>query len=618
MTCHSEDDPLAVNAKYYSKLLTAAGTMIVKFLSYAGYFRRMRGVVRQLREVDRKLSVLVPDEIEETIDRLRDRTAFLFEGQSLTFGDFDDRANRIADWALKQGLSSGDTVALVAENSPDYIAIWFGLSKVGVSTALINSNLEGQGLAHCINIIDAKAVIAGGEQTAHVEAVLSKLEMNPPLWDMDGRLGSDFEAMLRTCSSERPSRDKRSELGGTDTCIYIFTSGTTGLPKAARISHARFRRAMRLAVAIVDVGPEDIVYNVLPLYHITGGGLGVGATMLGGATMHLRRRFSASAFWDDVADSGATIFVYIGELCRYLINSPEHPKERQHKLKAGMGNGLRGDVWAAFVERFNVPSMREFYGSTEGNVSFVNTDGTIGTIGQSPRLLDSVTGVAFVRFDVDTEEPVRGKNGYCIRCEANEVGEVLGRIKDTGRAVFEGYQDDAATQKKILTNVFKKGDRWFRTGDLMSRDELGYVRFVDRIGDTFRWKGENVSTNEVADVISKFDGVELANVYGVQVPHTEGRAGMAWITTQKPLDYGALAEHLMGALPSYAVPIFIRESQEADTTGTFKFRKVDAVKDGFNPGNISDPLLILDANQRAYKPLTEAVYAQIVSGERRL
>lgn len=595
-----------------------ARSMFSKLANYFRFYRRMKGVTTIMDEVDNAPSVLVSDEAENTVDRDREKLAFIFEGETWTFGEFDARANRVADWALRNNLGVGDTVALIMENCPDYVAIWIGLSKVGVVTALINTNLEGAGLAHCINIVGARTIIASGEQSANAKMILSDLDNETALWDFDNVHGADFKAALEASSEARPDRAGRAALTGTDTCVYIYTSGTTGLPKAAKITHDRLRRAMRMAPILGEITSDDIVYNCLPLYHITAGGMGIGSVLYCGATMHVRRKFSSSSFWNDVNESGATIFVYIGELCRYLANSPGHPKERKHKLRAGVGNGLRSDVWAQFVERFNVPTMRELYGSTEGNVSFLNLDGMVGAVGQSPPILDSVTGVAFVKFDVEVEAPIRNKKGFCQKCKPEEVGEVLGRIDDEGRGAFKGYNDEGATKKKILTDVFKTGDKWFRTGDLMRRDKFGYVYFVDRIGDTFRWKGENVATNEVADVMSRFAGIEMANVYGVEVPKTDGRAGMAAITVQGSVDYAALAQHLLGNLPSYAVPIFIRESKEADTTGTFKFRKVDAVKEGFDPASVADPLWVLDAKQGVYKPLSEQTHQAIVAGEMRL
>ena len=592
--------------------------MFAKLSNYLRFMRRISAFLKMVKAIEKHPNTLLPDEIEATVDAFGDKLAFIFEDEEVTFAEFDARANRVANWALDHRLAPGDTVALVMENGIDFVAIWTGLSKVGVVAALINSNLEGASLAHCINIAGAKAIIASGKQAEHVQDILQDLDGRPVLWDADGRFGSNFAEAIASSSDVRPSRDHRSARAGTDPCIYVYTSGTTGLPKAARMSHARLRRMKRVGILLAEIRPDDVVYNPLPLYHSTGGALGIGAALLGGATVHIRRKFSASEFWDDIAKSDATVFVYIGELCRYLVNTPSHPKERNHNLRAGFGNGLRGDVWNTFVERFQVTSMREFYGSTEGNVSFVNTDGKIGAVGQLPRFMDGAMGVAFVKFDVEAEEPIRDANGFCIKCDAAEVGEVLGEIKGTGRSSFEGYEDKAATEKKILTDVFKKGDRWFRTGDLMTRDDFGYVQFVDRIGDTFRWKGENVATNEVADAIAKFPGIELANVYGVQVPHTEGRAGMAALTVNGTLDHTALARHLLDNLPHYAVPVFVRESKEVDTTGTFKFRKVDAVKAGFDPVAVQDPLWILDAKQGTYTPLTGAMHAAILSGEVRL
>ncbi len=592
--------------------------MLAKLSNHLRFMRRISAFLKMVRALEREPNTLLSDEVEATVDAFGDKTAFLFEGEVVSFTAFDQRANRIANWALANNLGPGDTIALVMENSVDYVAIWIGLSKVGVVTALINSNLEGSSLAHCINVAGARVIIASGKQAASAHEVLQDIKGQPTLWDLDSAVGGDLAAALGSSSDKRPDPRHRSDFGGNDTCVYVYTSGTTGLPKAARMSHARLRRLMRIGVPLAQIKPDDVVYNPLPLYHATGGALGIGPALLLGATVHIRRKFSASEFWDDIAHSKASVFVYIGELCRYLVNAPEHPKERQHNLRVGFGNGLRGDVWKSFIERFQVTSMREFYGSTEGNVSFVNTDGKVGAVGQLPRFMDGVMGVAFVKFDVEEEAPLRNEQGFCIKCAPNETGEVLGEIKGEGRSSFEGYEDKAATEKKILADVFKPGDRWFRTGDLMSRDDYGYVQFVDRIGDTFRWKGENVATNEVADAIARFPGVELANVYGVEVPHAEGRAGMVSLTINSPLDYGELARHLLANLPHYAVPMFVRESQVLDTTGTFKFRKVEAVKAGFDPEFVREPLWVLDAKHGAYAPLTPAKHAEILSGQARL
>lgn len=592
--------------------------MIAKALNYARFFKRLNRVLKLMKGLESDSPVLVPDELEATIDRVGDKTAFIFEGQSTSFKHFEIRSNKIANWALGQGLKAGDTVALVMENCPDYPAVWFGLSKVGVVTALINCNLEGKGLTHCINIVNAKAVIAAGPQAAAVQKLKKDLNESPRLWGFDGHSGEDFEVALEKVSSLRPSRKHRAHLLGKDTCVYIYTSGTTGLPKAAKLVHSRMRRTYRVPIALAGLSETDRVYNVLPLYHMTGGAMAMGSALFAGATTILKRKFSTSEFWSDAADHKATLFVYIGELCRYLLNSESRPKDLEHNLRAGFGNGLRGDVWAGFVERFNVPSMRELYGSTEGNVAFLNLDGKVGAVGQLPRILDRKMGAAFVKFDVEAEMPVRDKNGFCIKCDVDEVGEVIGRISESGRESFQGYHDKKETDKKVLRDVFENGDQWFRTGDLMRRDEMGYVYFVDRIGDTFRWKGENVATNEVGDIVSNFDGVDMANVYGVEVPGCDGRAGMASVILGHDIEFTELATYLKSALPAYAVPLFIRVQQDVDTTGTFKFRKVEAVKEGFDVTKISDPIWFLDPKVKTYGPLSVETFTSICANELRI
>lgn len=588
-----------------------------KLGSYSRFVGKLNGILKLIKGLDSESTILIPDEIENTVDRFPDKTAFIFEGRHLSFAAFEQLANRVANWGLEQDLKQGDAIALVMENCPEYPAIWYGLSKIGVQAALVNSNLEGSGLIHCINIVSSKAVISHGQQAERVAAILSDLDGAPSLWDCDAMHGESFKSVLESGNADRPDPCHRTGQIGSSNCVFIYTSGTTGLPKAAKVTHSRLRRTIRMSTGLAGATQDDIVYNVLPLYHITGGGLGLGATLFTGATSVIRRRFSASEFWDDVVEHKATMFCYIGELCRYLVNSDTHPKERSHALKTGFGNGLRGDVWSEFVDRFNVPKMCELYGSTEGNVSFLNFDGKVGAVGQAPRFLDSLLGAAFVKFDFETEMPVRDKNGFCIKCGVDEVGEVIGRIVDNGRESFEGYQDEAATEKKILRDVFKSGDEWFRTGDLLRRDALGYIYFVDRVGDTFRWKGENVATNEVADAMSKIPGIAMANVYGIEVPGSDGRAGMASVTETEAIDFKALGESLRKVLPAYAVPLFVKVQSEVDTTGTFKFRKVEAVKQGFQLGVSDDPIWFLSPETNVYEPLTQQNYDRIINRDYR-
>lgn len=579
----------------------------------------MRRTLKLIEPLGPEATQLVPDDFEDSVDRHAKNVAIRFQDEIQTYGEFDEASNRVAHWALEQGLKAGDCVALFMENRAEYVSIWFGLSKIGVVSALINNNLSGDALAHCVNIAEATHVIYGAEMDEAIDSVEGKLTGDPQLWTLGGATSNargDLAAALATQPSSRPDRSHREHLRGADLALYVYTSGTTGMPKAARLTHMRVQGMMRSFIAPCRFTPKDRVYITLPLYHGTGGICGVGATLCTGASMILREKFSASQFWDDAVKYQATAFTYIGELCRYLLNTPEHPLERSHRIRTGFGNGLRPEIWEKFFERFNIPHLAEFYGSTEGNVSFVNFDGKVGAVGKIPSLVaNKFEHIQFVKFDIESEEPVRGEDGFCIPCEPNEPGEAIGRIMaEEARTRFEGYNDPEATKKKVLHDVFEKGDMWFRTGDLMRKDEHGYVYFVDRIGDTFRWKGENVSTNEVAEAVSQFDGIETANVYGVPVEGMDGKAGMAAITGKTDLDMGALHASITSALPNYAIPLFIRRAPEAETTGTFKYRKVELVKEGFDPAVVEDPIWFANPETGTYEQLTPEAHEKIVSG----
>lgn len=573
---------------------------------------RMQKLTGSISEADEEL---VADDFETVAEKYAQNVAFYFEGGETTYAELDARANRVARWALDQGLRAGDCVALIMENRPDYLAVWIGLAKVGVVTALVSNSLEGRALAHCVNISGATHVITGSDQDKAIEGAKAQFEASPRLWTLGGTQGEDLDAALAGQNDARLCRAHRAHLRCGDLCLYAYTSGTTGLPKAARLSNARVKMMMRTFIAPNRTTERDRVYVTLPLYHATGGIAAVGQALMSGAGVILRRRFSASAFWDDVAEHGATSFVYIGELCRYLLNQPPHPEERTHQLRNCFGNGLRPEIWDEFRDRFAIPQICEFYSSTEGNVSILSFDGKVGAVGRIPHWLEwAFAHVAFVKFDVETEQPVRGADGFVVRADVDEPGEVLGRIGDNVRTRFDGYNDEIATSRKILRDVFEPGDMWFRTGDLMRKDAQGYVYFVDRIGDTYRWKGENVSTNEVGKVLSRVKGVSLANVYGVPVPGADGKAGMAAVTLKEEVDFNRLYDTLAEDLPPYAIPLFIRVQQSAETTGTFKFRKVDLVKEGFNPNRTDDPVWMLHPEQKEYVPLTEGRYKSLIQG----
>ncbi len=582
------------------------------------FFKGLSRTLKWVKSIAPDSPNLICDDLERAVDEHRDRPAITFEGRTVTYGEMDAIANRYAHWAKGQGITRGQTVALFLPNRLEYLPIWFGLTKVGIATALINNNLTGAALTHCLNISGALHCIVDADTSSAFEAVRGQLARHMNQWTLGPVSGDrrDLTTALKSCSQLRPDRlTARGDLRAKDTALYIYTSGTTGLPKAARINHMRAQLYMRGFAGSTGAEKTDRIYQVLPLYHATGGMCAMGAALLTGGSIVLKKKFSTSHFWSDVAAEGCTMFVYIGELCRYLVNAEPHPEERNHKLRMAFGNGLRGDVWAEMVERFAIPEVLEFYGATEGNVSMFNFDNTVGAIGRIPKWLKKRVNARIVQFDIESEQPIRGMNGLCIECGPGQVGECIGKI-DAGdaRTSFTGYADKAATEKKVLHDVFEKGDAWFRTGDLMRQDADGYIYFVDRIGDTFRWKGENVSTAEVAEQLAQADGVLEANVYGVPVPGQDGKAGMAALTVDETFDIGTLYERVEANMPAYAQPLFLRLQRQIETTGTFKYRKVDLVEDGFDPSRTKDPIYFKSPLKKAYVKLTKATYGKLLEG----
>lgn len=579
---------------------------------------RMLGYVK---DVDPKSDRLLPDDIENSVDEFGSNLAFIEGARSWTYNEFDAYANQVARWALDKGLKPGDSVAIFVRNRLEYVALWFGLTKVGVIPALLNYQLASKALQHCVTISDAKFLIVDHEMSEAYFGAKSKLPADMKALSAFGVVkGLDsFDDAIAAQKTERPSRQHRGAIKAGDQLLKMFTSGTTGLPKAAKVTHVRGQNYMRGFAAGAKCGPEDRMMMVLPMYHATGGLCGVGCALMKGGAVIVRPKFSASKFWEECTEYGATLFMYVGELCRFLLSAPPHAMERSHNIRFIIGNGLRPEVWPGFVSRFNIPNVIEFYGATEGNVSLINVRGRVGAIGRVPGYLKHKFNVDIIEYDVDSGRNPRGRDGLCIRTANDVVGELIGEIKeDDARFRFDGYENKAATEKKILSDVFKPGDRWFRTGDLVRRDKEGYYYFMDRVGDTYRWKAENVATNEVAGVMSAFPGIVQANVYGVAVPGHDGRAGMASLVTDKDIDLKKLFAHVTSELPHYARPVFLRLSTETDTTSTFKFKKTDLVKAGFDPKKISDPLFYAPPKGDDYVPLTPAIVTEIEDGEIRL
>ena len=566
--------------------------------------------------VGRDPTCTLPLVIDEAATRLGASPALLSETETLTFADLSALSRRYAVWALRHGVGKGDVVALMMPNGPQYMAIWLGIVRVGGVVALVNTNLVGASLRHSIETVAPKHIIVGAALLDAIAAIRSGLPASAQVWAHggDGRglpriedaLGNDD---LDGQSYARPSLD--------DKALYIYTSGTTGLPKAAAVSHHRLMQWSLWFAGMMDIVPSDRMYCCLPMYHSIGGVVATGAPLVAGASVFIRERFSASRFWDDIGERDCTLFQYIGELCRYLTAAPPHSRERAHRLRLACGNGLRGDVWEAFQRRFAVPQILEFYAATEGSFSLYNAEGKPGAIGRIPPFLTHRFPVALVKFDVDAGAPARGPDGFCIRCAPDEPGEAIGKIA-AGAGRFEGYTDHEASAKKVLRDVFAAGDAWYRTGDLMRRDRAGFFYFVDRIGDTFRWKGENVSTGEVEEAIAGCPGIAEVVVYGVAVPGAEGRAGMAAIVPSDGFDLAHLRRHLAERLPDYARPVFLRIRDGIALTGTFKPQKQALATDGFDPAATSDELYVDDRAGGTYVPLDPALYRRIQAGEVRL
>ncbi|MGU3536581.1 long-chain-acyl-CoA synthetase [Methylobacterium sp. A54F] len=544
--------------------------------------------------------------------------ALIGEDETLSHADLAGRQNRYARWALAQGLAKGDTVALLMRNRPDYLAVWLGLTRVGLRVALLNTNLRGRGLAHCIAVAEPRLLIAGTDFAEALAGARPHLPAEPALWWHGDGPGAALAEAVAGQDGSPLGTDEAPPVALSDGALLIYTSGTTGLPKAAHVSHHRIMMWTHWFAGLVEPGPGDRMYNCLPLYHSVGGVVAAVSPLLGGGSVVIRERFSARRFWEDVVAYECTLFQYIGELCRYLTLAPPHPMERAHALRLCAGNGLRPDVWERFRDRFGIPRILEFYAATEGTVSLYNVEGRVGAVGRVPSFMAHRSPALLVRHDVETGLPVRDADGLCVPAVRGEAGELVGRLSDKAEHRFEGYTSITESDRKVLRDVRRPGDAYLRTGDLMRQDAAGFFYFVDRIGDTFRWKGENVATTEVAEVLGRCPGVEEASVYGVAVPGCDGRAGMAALTVGAGFDLAVLHGVLREALPPYARPLFLRLCADLARTETFKQRKADLVAEGFDPGRIADPLYLDDPSAGAYRPLEAVLHGAIVAGALRL
>lgn len=562
------------------------------------------------------------DRVEQAAARHGPRVALRFGEQRHTYAALNARANQVAHALHASGVRQGDVVALCIENRPGFFFVWLGVAKLGATVAFINTNLTGRVLAHALAATGASRVVAGAECADR----FADTDLPCWVWPEEAPHAAlsahsahdcpDLAALADQADAGNVPAEWRAGLTAGQPAVYIFTSGTTGLPKAAIISHGRWLLTGDVMQETMDVGPDDCFYCFLPLYH-GAASLSVCATAFAaGAAVVLRRKFSRREFWNDVRRFDVTICQYVGEICRYLLNAPMQPNESVHGMRKMVGAGMSVEIWERFVERFGPIQIYEGWGATEANTNTINVDNRVGSCGRVP--FWDKTNLRIVAYDVEREAHPRGADGWMRLCEAGEVGEAIGRIYDLPDVIagrFEGYTSAEASEKKVLRDVFEAGDAWWSSGDLLKYDQDGYCWFVDRIGDTYRWKSENVSTMEVADSLADLPGLELMTVYGVQVPGTEGRAGMAAVVMQegRAFDAAALFALAEARLPRYAQPLFVRLTPVADLTGTYKLRKVDLQREGFDRALVADPLLVRDLDARSYVPLTDEALARALA-----
>jgi len=557
--------------------------------------------------------------------RLGARPALLFDGGQWTWAEFNSRANRYAAAFKAQGIGHGDVVALFMENRPEFLAVLVALSKLGAVAGLINTNLRERPLRHCVSSTGSRAMVFGAELTDALAGIRDDLPLRDgeDYWCVaDGDDGPpcpnwarDLDAASHMHGDGDPPETGRVRIA--DPVTYIFTSGTTGLPKAAVVSNRRFLAgAVMSQQAGLRCTPRDRLYLCLPLYHGTGLIVGIGAAISSGASTYLRRRFSASKFLEEVRRYDTNCLVYIGELCRYLMNTEARPDDHRNPLERIIGNGLRPDIWRDFKARFGIRRITEFYAASEGNVSFANLLNKDCTIGMT------TARIALVRYDVDGDEIARDAAGRCVEVAPGEPGLLLGQINE--EAVFEGYTSVEATEQKIVRDALEPGDAWFNSGDLLRQVDVGFAlgfphyQFVDRTGDTFRWKSENVSTNEVGEILNGFGQVAQSNVFGVAVPGADGRAGMAAVLLAEgcaELDLDAFSDYVCAQLPVYARPVFLRVQREMAVTGTFKLVKTELRDAGYDPARVEDPLYVLKPGASRYEPLDDEYFARLQSGQ---
>ncbi|XP_033113801.1 very long-chain acyl-CoA synthetase-like [Anneissia japonica] len=586
---------------------------------------------RRLKQfASQKIPRTIVDVFEDHARNTPDKVFIVYQNQNYTYSDVNKKANRVARLAQKMGFKIGDVVALLLSNEPAFIWNLLGFAKLGVRCALLNYNLKAKSLLHCFRVGQARALIVGqGDQLQELtkQILPDLIQSGTSIW-LQGSLDCTLPPMndsimqvdplLENVSDVDLPRDVRQGLNFRDPIVYIYTSGTTGLPKATKLSHYKLLAGGNL-LNFFNFSTNDVIYVTLPLYHISAIFFGLSNTLNKGATMVLRSKFSASTFWDDCRRHNVTIVLYVGELFRYLLARPKEPNDSQNKVRLALGNGLGADIWQEAKERYGIDQIVETYGATESNFGIMNIENKPGSVGCWPPLLRTFCPIELIKYDYETAQPVRDEKGRCIRVSPGEVGLLVCPVNKM--FPVEGYVGNKEqTEKKLIRNVLRKDDIYFNTGDLFIINRDHFLYFKDRLGDTFRWKGENVATTEVAQVINEYEGVLEANVYGVCVTGCCGKAGMAAIImkSQCVINPEKLFHHVTKSLPNYACPRFIRLVTSMEHTCTFKQKKTQLVQEGFDPELVSDPLYFMDDVQQKYVTLDPALYLKITNGGLRL
>ena len=541
--------------------------------------------------------------------------ALFYQDKSWTWQAFNEESNRISNFFLDLGLKRGDTVALMLENCPEYFFFVTGINKIQGISALINFNQRKQALNHSFNVAEPKWIVVDGECLQFFNDIVDTLpHASDQIYVINNPTGikhnyTELSDKLKSISNKNPKNTFDSIL--RETALYIFTSGTTGLPKAVIMQNFRLYTQASILSSIADLKPDDIIYIPTPLYHNVGIGCSWMKANLLGAKVALSNRFSISEFWNDIRKFKATYFMYVGEIPRYLLNQPPSDNDKNHTLKKTLGLGLRKEIWEQFQGRFGVEHIYEFYGSTEGHRPLFNVDEIPGMIGR-----DNMAGFAMAKFNPETSEFYKNEKGYYVKCKPGDLG--MGLIKVEERGVFTGYKDREKTEQKLLHNVFRKNDCYFNTGDVMKLHEDLWVSFVDRLGDTFRWKGENVSTLEVEAILNSYPTIQMSSVYGVAIPNTEGKAGMAAIMLDPSIIFNIdeFSQFILDVLPKYSIPIFIRITKEVETTtSSFKIVKTKLCNDAYDIQKVKDQIYFWDSGFKKYVPFTDSICQEIKDGK---